>query len=260
MVKWDEDRTLGGKPLGKTKRIVRILQYVALIGILAYLVHFLFFTRTGVKLTHSNVRQMAEYLRSFGVYAAVFGMLAVLLQTIVPFVPFVMIAGANVLVFGLWTGFAINYSMSVSGAVLAFLFSRYFAHDWVEKKISRYPLVAKFNERLEKNGFFFILAGRLVPVVPSSAINFGSGVTKISFRHFFLGTCLGKLPMVFLESLIGYDLLHFRKNRYRLLLLLAIFFALMYIGSLFKKKLTGKNGPGRTASDADDGYFVRREE
>jgi hypothetical protein len=40
--------------------------------------------------------------------------------------------------------------------------------------------------------------------------------------------------------MIGHDLLHFKQHRGRLLLLLALFALLIYLGSLFKKSLAGK--------------------
>ncbi|MCC2686717.1 MAG: hypothetical protein K0R75_3616 [Paenibacillaceae bacterium] len=222
------------------KRPVKWAIYAGIVAVAAYLVYFLFFTRAGIKLTHTNVIQLANYMRSLGGYAFLIGMLAVLLQTVVPVVPFVLIAGANVIVFGLWNGFLINYSMSLVGASLAFIFAKYFAHDWIARRISRFPQVVSFNQQLERQGFLYVLIGRLIPVIPSSAINHGAGITRIKFIPFLLATCIGKLPIVFLESFIGYDLLHFRKNHTRLLILLAIFCLLFYLGNKFKHKLLGK--------------------
>jgi uncharacterized membrane protein YdjX (TVP38/TMEM64 family) len=66
---------------------------------------------------------------------------------------------------------------------------------------------------------------------------------KVSARNFILGTLVGKFPMIFLESLIGHDLLHFRQNKDRLFILLAVFAIFMYVGNVFKKKLGGKKTP-----------------
>lgn len=226
--------------MNKRGRLAAYLRYGLTPALVGLIVYFFFFTKTGSKIIHTDVGQLSEYLRSFGAYAAVLGMLAVLFQTIIPFVPFVLVAGANVLVFGLGWGFTINYFMSVFGALIAFLFARYYAHEAIARRLERYPLMHVFNKKLEKHGLFYVLSGRLIPVIPSAAINFGSGLTKIRIRDFLVATVLGKIPIILLESFIGHDLVHFHENRGRLLLLLLIFAVLLAAGSIIKMKLSGK--------------------
>lgn len=226
--------------MNKRGRLVLGIRYGLILAAVALIVYFIFFTETGGKVTHTNVSELSEYLRSFGTYAVVLGMLAVLFQTIIPFVPFVLVAGANVLVFGLGWGFTINYFMSLAGAFIAFLFARYYAREAMERKLARYPVMHAFNKNLEKQGLLYVLFGRLIPVLPSSAINIGSGVTKIRIKDFILGTVLGKMPMILLESLIGHDLVHFHQYRKRLMLLLFIFVLLLAAGSMLKTRLASK--------------------
>src|SRR5207244_3681945 len=81
-------------------------------GAALWLIYFLFYTKTGLKLTHTNIKDLSVYLKSFGGYAIFIGIAAILVQTFIPFIPFMLIAGGNVLVFGLVYGFMINYIMS----------------------------------------------------------------------------------------------------------------------------------------------------
>lgn len=216
---------------------IRVLLPVLFIAVIAY---FLLDSPIGKKLAHLRVGELSDYLRSFGAFSVVLGMAIVYIQVMLPFVPFVLVAGANVLVFGLFWGFMINYTMAVLGSFSAFLFARYVGHARVEKRLVKYPAVKQFNQKLEERGFFYVLVGRLIPVIPSTAISLGAGITKIRGRDFLLGTILGKLPMVLLESMIGHDLLHFHKYKGRFMILCAIFVLLLVIGSFFKNKLTGK--------------------
>jgi uncharacterized membrane protein YdjX (TVP38/TMEM64 family) len=218
----------------------RFLLLLILLAALAGLVYFLFFTRAGVKLTHSNMQQLSDHLRDLGLWGKLIGMLLVFLQTFFPFIPFVVVAGTNVAVFGFHWGFIVNYLMSCLGAVSAFFFARYYAHDWVERKLLKYPSVSLFSKKMESHGFLYVLIGRLIPILPSAAINFGAALTRMKFRPFFWGTCLGKLPIVFMESMIAHDLFHFRHYRGRLLLLLIAFGVLLLIGNWLKKKLLPK--------------------
>ncbi|TXK85845.1 TVP38/TMEM64 family protein [Paenibacillus sp. N3.4] len=195
----------------------------------------------GIKLTHSNMRQLSEHLRALGWPGKIIGMALVFFQTFFPFIPFVIVAGTNVAIFGIKVGFLVNYVMSCLGAIASFYFARYYGHAWVEKKLERFPLVKQFSTRMEKQGFLYVFLGRLIPILPSSAINFAAGLTRMRFTHFLWGTLLGKLPIIYLESMIAHDLFHFRQYKGRLLMLLAIFVGLMLIGNVVKKVLTSKS-------------------
>lgn len=221
----------------RRKRILHIL--LALI-VIAGFIYFFFYTKTGVKLTHSNVYSLTEHLKMLGIGGKLIGMLLVCVQTFFPFIPFVVVAGTNVAIFGLKWGFVVNYSMSCLAAAACFLFARYFGYDWVEKRIERYPVVTKFSKRMESQGFVYVLIGRLIPILPSSMVNLAAGLTRISFNQFLFGTLLGKLPIVLLESLIAHDLFHFHKYKGRLILLILIFVALIMIGNWLKKVWTPK--------------------
>ncbi len=216
---------------------------IAIIVILvmaSWIAHHLLFTRNGIKITDVTVTQLSEYLQSFGLIAYVIGIVAILIQTFVPFIPFFVIASANVIVFGLFQGFLINYLAACLGAVIAFLVARYIGHAAVERQLTKYPLAKSFNSKLERHGFFYVLMGRLIPIIPSSLVNLASGVTKVRFKHYFFGTIIGKLPLVLLESYIGNDLLHFKENSGRLIVLTFILFVLMGIGYWIKRRLTEK--------------------
>lgn len=206
----------------------------------AWLVHAIFFTRKGVWFTHYGMHHLSEYLQSLGIAGQAVGALLVFVQTFFPFVPFVFVAGVNVLIYPSPWGFVVNYVMACLGATAAFLFARYYGHERAMKRLEQYPLAVQFNKQMERNGFIYILFGRLIPVMPSSLISMGAGVTKVSMRQFVLGTMLGKLPMVFLESQITQYLLHFKHYRVQLLLLLVLFAALTAAGYFVRKKLISR--------------------
>lgn len=229
--------------LTRKKWLLGGVKVVCAVAAALAVVYLIVYAKTGMHLKalrHMNNEELSDYLRSFGSFAVVIGSCAILLQTWVPFAPFVLLAGANVLVFGLKWGFVINYSMSCLGATAAFLFARYVAHDWIAGKLAKYPAAAQLNERLEKNGFFYVLIGRILFFVPSTAINLGAAISRMRFHHYLFGTLLGKLPIVLLESLIGHDVLHFRKYGGRLAVLLVLFLLLVLVGTLVKKRFAIK--------------------
>lgn len=187
-------------------------------------------------MSHWNVHHLSDFLGSLGWYGYAAGALLVLLQTIFPFVPFVLVAGANVLVFGLWLGFLVNYVFSVLGATIAFLVFRYYGRAWAEKKLEPYGYIKKFNDKLERHGLLVIAISRIVPVFPSFAINLAAAVMKVRARDFIIGSMIGKAPMILLESLIGHDLLFIRHHKGRLLILVLVFVIMVMIGNHLKNK------------------------
>ncbi|MNI22536.1 hypothetical protein D3C73_760930 [compost metagenome] len=62
----------------------------------------------------------------------------------------------------------------------------------------------------------------------------------MKFRHFLFATLIGKLPVVFLESLIAHDLFHFQRYKGRLLVLLIVFVIFILVGNVVKNKLMAK--------------------
>ncbi|MCR8641756.1 TVP38/TMEM64 family protein [Paenibacillus sp. N1-5-1-14] len=179
---------------------------------------------------------LSRYLVSLGVSGMIIGAVLIYLQTFFPFIPFIVLAGVNVAIFGLKWGFVINYSMSCLGAVSAFVVARHFGHAWVDRKIAKYPMIQNFNRLLEKDGLFYTLMGRLVPIIPSSAVSFGAGVTAMRMSSFVIGTVIGKIPIIILESMIAHDVLNFKQNKFRLLVLMIIFSLIVAIGYVVKKK------------------------
>ncbi|WP_163858038.1 TVP38/TMEM64 family protein [Paenibacillus elgii] len=188
-----------------------------------------------------NVHQLSEALRSLGWIGHVAGALLVVLQTLFPVVPFVLVAGANVLIFGLWRGFLVNYVFACLGAFIAYYTARNYGRAWVQAKLAKYDFIEQWSGRLERHGLWYIAASRIIPVIPSFGINLSAAVMKVKPRDFVIGTLIGKAPMIFLESVIGHDLFHLGRYKGRLFAALALFFVLLIIGNYYKNKWT-KNG------------------
>ncbi|MDQ1913141.1 TVP38/TMEM64 family protein [Paenibacillus sp. GD4] len=185
---------------------------------------------------HWNAEHLTEGMRSLGWIGYAVGALLVFAQTLLPLIPFIVVAGANVLLFGFWGGFLINYIFSCIGAFTAFLIVRYFGREWVARRLRKYAFIRSFNERLARNGLLYMTLSRVIPVVPSFVINMGSAVMRVRTRHFMIGTLLGKAPMILLESMIGHDLLHFQHNKGRLVVLLLVLAILLLLGHYIKNK------------------------
>jgi pyruvate/2-oxoglutarate dehydrogenase complex dihydrolipoamide dehydrogenase (E3) component/uncharacterized membrane protein YdjX (TVP38/TMEM64 family) len=78
------------------------------------------------------------------------------------------------------------------GATLAFIFVRYIAGGWVQKKYS--DKLIRFNKELSINGAKYLLTMRFIPAFPFWLINVFAGLTKIPLWTFVWTTSVGILP------------------------------------------------------------------
>ncbi|OHB44417.1 MAG: hypothetical protein A2094_01480 [Planctomycetes bacterium GWE2_41_14] len=101
-------------------------------------------------------------------------------------------------IFGVTMGTAYNVLASNLGATLAFLMARYFGRDFVSRLMK--GRIESFDEKVASHGFRFIFTLRLIPLVPFNGLNLGSGLSKIKYRDYLLGSVLGMLPGTFIYT------------------------------------------------------------
>jgi uncharacterized membrane protein YdjX (TVP38/TMEM64 family) len=94
--------------------------------------------------------------------------------------------------FGFWQALPMISFASTTGAVTAFLISRYLLRDWVENRFQE--RVQKINAAFERDGTYYLFSLRLIPLVPFFVINTVMGLTRISVRTFWWVSQLGMLP------------------------------------------------------------------
>ena len=93
--------------------------------------------------------------------------------------------------FGWAMGLLLVSFASSLGALLAFWVSRYLLRDVIEKRFGK--LLQPINEGLAKDGTFYLLTLRLVPLFPFWLINLLMGLTKLGARRFYIVSQIGML-------------------------------------------------------------------
>lgn len=93
--------------------------------------------------------------------------------------------------FGLGWGTLLVSFASTCGATLALLSSRFVLRDWVAARFTRQ--VAAVDRGMERDGAYYLLALRLVPVFPFFLVNLVMGVTRLPVRTFFWVSQVGML-------------------------------------------------------------------
>ncbi|HBN77769.1 MAG TPA: TVP38/TMEM64 family protein [Planctomycetaceae bacterium] len=103
--------------------------------------------------------------------------------------------------FGLLPGMILVSFASTTGATIAFLISRFFFQDTIQKRFGK--RLNHFNESLKKEGPFFLFTLRLIPAVPFFVINAVMGLTPIKTWTFWWVSQIGMLPGTFIYVYAG---------------------------------------------------------
>jgi uncharacterized membrane protein YdjX (TVP38/TMEM64 family) len=207
----------------RSRKAVWVTGLLLVIGIYLYVQYQPHFPRIGMS-------QLTDWFDRLGPWAVLFGFTIIVIQSFLPIAPFILLATANVLAFGLWWGFLINWLGAVTGSLLVFYVARTFGYEWASRKIANYPKIVRLNEFLEKNGFQTILLLRIFPVVLPMIVNLASGMSLIRAQTFIAATMIGKIPAVFFQSMIGNDLIYFSEHKVRLLFIVIGFAVFLFIG------------------------------
>ncbi len=162
----------------------------------------------GRLLTLEQVKSSRDALVNF--YAA-----QPLLTIFVYFVVYVLataasIPGAVILtlaagtLFGFGLGLLLVSFASSLGALLAFLVARYLLHSTIQARFGK--SLKPINEGIARDGVFYLLTLRLVPLFPFWLINLLMGLTPMSGARFYIVSQLGMLPGTAVYVLAGTQL------------------------------------------------------
>ncbi len=134
-----------------------------------------------------------ENILSFGpmaplVFTAMFSVAVILA---VPGGPITLLAGS---LFGVIQGTIVVSAGSTIGAMAAFLIARYAARDHVARWLADNPRFLKLDEMIRKKGFIVVALVRLIPLFPFNLVNYGMGLTSVSFGYYLFMSWLCMLP------------------------------------------------------------------
>lgn len=139
---------------------------------------------------------MQEFIASFGNYAPIIFLLLASILPIFLFPPgiFSIIGGY---LFGFYCGSFLTITAALIYTNVMFLISRYFGRSYVEKFLNKTLKTEQLNRifQISDNKLaLFLIIFRLLPVLPNSVVSYSYGLTKISFKHYFIANLIGLIP------------------------------------------------------------------
>ncbi|MFM2112881.1 MAG: hypothetical protein RLZZ271_1541, partial [Pseudomonadota bacterium] len=175
----------------RSRKAVWLLAVVALVLLVGLYQHF----ELGRWLTLDSLKSSRDSLLSLyqaqplTVLLAYFGLYV--LATALSFPGASVLTLAAGAVFGFWLGLLVVSFASSLGALLAFLASRYLLRDAVQSRFAR--MLAPINEGVQKDGTFYLLTLRLVPLFPFWLVNLLMGLTPMKALRFYAVSQIGML-------------------------------------------------------------------
>jgi uncharacterized membrane protein YdjX (TVP38/TMEM64 family) len=143
---------------------------------------------------NTNLEQVRQYLREFGIWAPVVFIAIYTLGTIfIPSTPFMAVAG---ILFGFKYGLIYTIIGGFVSSLIVFTVARVLGKHWAESILEhRYMRkLDQYNKNLESGAMFDLILLRIAPIMPFNVLNILMGVSRIKTRDYILGTLIGLIP------------------------------------------------------------------
>ena len=112
-----------------------------------------FFHRCFDLMAKGDIKALAEYMRSFGVWTAIILILLFVILTFDVVFPFVLLEGVAGIIYGFFWGTMLSWAGEVAGALAMFFVARFFFKDYVHGLLSKTKYVKQIDEYSSKKGF-----------------------------------------------------------------------------------------------------------
>jgi len=140
-----------------------------------------------------DIAKVQQWIASLGIWGPV-AFFFIYLGSVIATIPgtiFGVIAGG---LFGSVVGVILISISSTVGASVCFLLARYFARDSVARWLSKNKTMKRLDELTETQGMMIVGLTRLIPLFPFTLLNYGFGLTKVSFKTYVFWSWLCMLP------------------------------------------------------------------
>lgn len=141
------------------------------------------------------------------------------------FFPVALLALVGGAVYGLASGSLYTFVGALLNCSVMFFLPRFFGAEWIRSRFFS-KLSPLWQERLEKaegrQGFILLILLRLIPLVPYNLINYGFGMTHMTFTTYLLGSALGIIPGTLVFINVGKQALDWKSPQFLLSILLLI--------------------------------------
>ena len=149
--------------------------------------------------------KLLEALRRAGPWAPLLHVLAMASAIVISPIPTVPLDVVGGVLFGPWLGTLYSSLGALLGAVIAFLVARRIGRAALESLLHREVCICPDCSNKALAGV--VLLSRLLPMVSFDFISYGAGLTRMRVSTFALTTFFGMLPLTYVYTVFGAQLL-----------------------------------------------------
>jgi Uncharacterized conserved protein len=211
------------------KKLISVLLLLIIVFlILKYRRHFI----------HINLRDMRRYILSYGEFASLIFIVIYSLKPILLVIPTSLMSILAGNIFGPHKAFLMSMIGCFGSGTVAFFLARFLGRSFVNKLLKGKSMTLDSN--IEKHGFKIMLLMRLAVVFPYDPLSYASGLTKMKYRDFILGTLIGVFPEMITYSLMGKNIEHPFSHKFILPIVIVIVLAIV-ASYVYKSSSNGNN-------------------
>jgi uncharacterized membrane protein YdjX (TVP38/TMEM64 family) len=208
----------------KKKEIGKILLFISILLLLMWL------SRNFFNVKPHDIR---DWIVSYGIWAPIVFIVVYTIRPLILF-PASILSLAAGLAFGAFEGFIYILIGALGGATVAYYTARFLGAKLLKRPS---PRMIKILEKMEENGFVYVLLLRLVPFLNFDLISYLAGMGKVRYIPFILATAIGILPGTFGYVFLGSSLVG--EDRTNLYIAICFFLMMIIVPLIFKEKLKG---------------------
>ena len=115
-------------------------------------------------------------------------------------------------VYGVVLGTFVTLLGHVAGAWICYVWSRWWARDWISRKMRSSETLTALNHALAKGGAGIVMLSRLSPLFPFAMCSFCFGACNVGTWDYLMGTAVGLAPSTAMISWVGVTIQSYSKK------------------------------------------------
>ena len=203
----------------------RVFSYIACILCLLLIIY-----KSGITISDLSPETILTIAHHNTFLVLIIMLIIMTLQNLFTFIPLILVITINIALFGFWKGYFYSCFCSVIGSTAIFLSIRYLFPN-----ILSATKLLKYEQKVEKNGFLFVLTGRIFPFLPTNLINIVSGLSSMKISHFIFATTIGNMIYGFVLASASFSLLTI-SNRNHLVFIIIGILLMIFLVRVIKKR------------------------
>lgn len=173
----------------------------------------------------------------FGIYGPVFGIAATMIESFFPPLPLALFVTLNVMMFGPLLGYIYSWIGTCLGSIAVYLLLRKYGRNKFHLLEEKYKLVGKTSHWGKEKGGKAVFILLCFPFTPSIAVAVLAALSGLEKRTYFTALIFGKMVMIMILSVIGYNIYAAIEYPLRLIGILMIVAALYFVGKKLLEKI-----------------------